>query len=65
MKEKFEKALKPRWWNPLFWMVVIMAPAGFVLVGSLSGILTGMMVGLERGLEYVSELTKKAVGELI
>ena len=40
--------LSPRWWNPLFWLVVVLAPVAGIVVGGF----TGLLCGYEKGLEY-------------
>ncbi len=42
------RLIVPRWWNPLFWLAVVLAPAAGLVVG----MLVGGMSGYEKGLEY-------------
>ena len=44
--------LAPKWWNPLFWLVVVFAPVAGIVAGILVGGFTGLMAGYEKGLEY-------------
>lgn len=49
---KNRKLLVPRWWNPLFWSVVIFAPLAVFLAGMLYGLLQGLLMGYEKGLAF-------------
>lgn len=44
--------IESRWWNPLFWLVVFLAPVAGIVAGILAGGFTGLMCGYEKGLEY-------------
>lgn len=44
-----------KWWNPLFWAAVILAPVLFALAGIVAGSVFGMLNGYEQGLEKAFE----------
>lgn len=41
----------PKWYNPLFWLVIILAPVIGLAVGSVTGSVCGLLIGYEKGLE--------------
>ena len=43
--------LAPKWWNPLFWLLVIFAPLLGILAGIVGGAFSGMLIGYESGLD--------------
>lgn len=53
MKTEIKKMdlLAARWWNPLFWSVVVFAPLFGLLLGIVYGALIGGVGGYEKGLE--------------
>lgn len=47
--------LEPKWWNPLFWLVVVLAPVFGIIAGTVGGAFIGFLMGYERGLDTASE----------
>ena len=43
--------LAPKWWNPLFWLVVVLAPVLGMVAGTVGGAFCGLLIGYEKGLE--------------
>ena len=43
--------LAPKWWNPLFWLVVFLAPVFGIIAGTVAGAFFGLQIGYEKGLE--------------
>lgn len=43
--------LAPKWWNPLFWLVVVLGPVLGVVAGTVAGAFYGLLIGYEKGLE--------------
>lgn len=41
----------PKWYNPLFYLVIILAPVIGLAVGSVTGSVCGLLIGYEKGLE--------------
>ncbi|MBQ8454227.1 MAG: hypothetical protein IJ537_02635 [Bacteroidaceae bacterium] len=48
------KAFAPKWWNPLFWLVVVLAPVFGMVAGTIGGAFCGLLIGYEKGLETAS-----------
>lgn len=44
------KVFAPKWWNPLFWLLVVVAPILGILLGTIAGAAYGMLIGYEKGL---------------
>ena len=61
---KKENLLAPKWWNPLFWLVVILAPLLGAVAGTVAGAFTGLLVGYERGLDKSDEYVRKMLAKL-
>ncbi len=59
MKTKIQKLLLPKWWNPLFWLLVVFAPMLGVVAGILGGAFAGMLMGYERGLDVARKKMHK------
>ena len=38
--------LAPKWWNPLFWLVVVLAPVFGIIAGTVGGAFCGLLIGL-------------------
>ena len=45
------KVFAPKWWNPLFWLVVVLAPVLGMVLGMVAGTFCGLLIGYEKGLE--------------
>ena len=56
--------LVPKWWNPLFWLVVVLAPVLGIVGGTVAGAFYGMLIGYEKGVETVSDMLHKFIAEL-
>ena len=56
--------LAPKWWNPLFWMVVILAPIVSTILFTIGGAFTGMLVGYERGLDFAHRKLNRIISQL-
>lgn len=59
MKTKIQRLLSPRWWNPLFWLLVILAPLLGILAGMVGGAFSGMLIGYEGGLDVAKKKMHK------
>lgn len=66
MKEdiKSTKLFAPKWWNPLFWIVVIFAPVLCMAAGVVAGALTGLLIGYEKGLDIASRKLNRFIATL-
>lgn len=58
------RAFRPAWWNPLTWVLMVLAPLTGVLLGGLAGLLTGLLVGYERGLDVSVRMVRKLIARL-
>ena len=56
--------LSPRWWNPLFWLVVVLGPVLGMFVGTVAGAFYGLLIGYERGLDAARNKTKLLISKL-
>lgn len=54
-EKKKVSLLVAKWWNPLFWAVVVLAPALGIVSGIVMGALSGMLMGYEKGLEIAEK----------
>lgn len=54
----------PKWWNPLFWLVVVLAPVFGIVVGTVGGAFYGLLIGYEKGLETACEKLHKITSTL-
>ena len=52
--------LAPKWWNPLFWLVVVLAP----VFGIIAGTFCGLLIGYEKGLETAGNKLHKIIAKL-
>lgn len=59
MKTRIQKLLSPKWWNPLFWLLVVFAPLLGIVGGMLCGAFTGILVGYEGGLDVARKKMHK------
>lgn len=50
----FERIFAPRWWNPLFWLFVLLAPVFGIIAGGVCGLFCGVLIGLEKCLDSAS-----------
>ena len=66
MKTDIKKVnpLAPKWWNPLFWMAVILAPVVSPILFTIGGAFTGMLVGYERGLDFAHRKLNRITSQL-
>ena len=66
MKTEMRKLnlLSPRWWNPLFWLVVVLGPVLGMFVGTVAGAFYGLLIGYERGLDAARNKTKLLISKL-
>lgn len=64
INEKIENVLAPRWWNPLSWVVTVLAPVFGIVVGIVSGSVVGLLVGYQKGLELASSNIDKILSKL-
>ena len=56
--------LAPKWWNPLFWLVVVLAPVFGIIAGTVAGAICGLLIGYERGLAIASRKLNKIIASL-
>ena len=56
--------LAPKWWNPLFWLVVILAPVVGIIAGIVAGAFCGLLIGYERGLDMANGYVRKIIAKL-
>lgn len=68
MKTKKVNLLAPKWWNPLFWLVVVLAPVlGPILgiiIGGVYGAFYGLLIGYEKGLNTAENKLNKFLATL-
>lgn len=64
INEKIENVLAPRWWNPLSWIVTVLAPVFGIVIGVVSGSVVGLLVGYQKGLELSSSNIDKILSKL-
>lgn len=58
------KVLAPKWWNPLFWLVVVLAPVLGIIVGTVGGAFIGFLMGYESGLETAGDKLHEIIEKL-
>ena len=56
--------LASKWWNPLFWMVVLLAPVFGIIAGTVGGAFYGFLIGYEKGMETAGEKLHKIIANL-
>lgn len=56
--------LAPKWWNPLYWLVVVLAPVFGIIAGTVSGAFYGFLIGYEKGLETSCDKLHKIIANL-
>ncbi len=61
---KNQKLFAPKWWNPLFWTVVIFAPVLGIAAGLIAGVLIGLLRGYETGLDIASKNLKRFIAPM-
>lgn len=61
---KSRKLFAPKWWNPLFWIVVILAPVLGIAAGVVAGALAGLLIGYEKGLGLASQKLNRFIATL-
>lgn len=64
MKTDIKKLLTPKLWNPLLWLVVILAPVVGTILFTIGGAFTGMLVGYERGLDFAHRKLNRIISQL-
>ncbi len=66
MKTCFKKVdlLAPKWWNPLFWLVVVLAPVFGIIAGTVSGAFCGLLMGYEKGLKTACKKLNQIIAKL-
>lgn len=66
MKTEIKKVnvLAPKWWNPLFWMVVVLAPVFGIIAGTVAGAFCGLLQGYEKGLGIASDKLHKIIAKM-
>ena len=63
-KNKKVSLLAPKWWNPLFWLVVVLAPVFGIIAGTVAGAFFGLLIGYEKGLETAGNKLHKIIAKL-
>ena len=58
------KLFEPNWWNPLFWLVVVLAPVCGIIAGIVAGAFYGLLIGYEMGLETAGNKVHKIIDKL-
>ena len=58
------KLFEPNWWNPLFWLVVVLAPVCGIIAGIVAGAFCGLLIGYERGLDMANGYVRKIIAKL-
>ena len=56
--------LASKWWNPLFWLVVVLAPVFGIIAGTVGGAFYGFLIGCEKGLETAGDKLHKIIANL-
>ena len=56
--------LAPKWWNPLFWVVVVLAPVLGIAIGAVYGVFCGMIMGYGKGLSMATRKMDKFLATL-
>lgn len=56
--------LCPKWWNPLFWLVLILAPVFGILGGIACGVFWGFLLGYDKGLEIAAKKLSELLSKL-
>ena len=56
--------LAPKWWNPLFWLVVVLAHVFGIIAGTVGGAFYGLLIGYEKGLETAGNKLHKIIAKL-
>lgn len=56
--------LSPKWWNPLYWLVVVLAPVFGIIAGTVGGAFYGFLIGYEKGLETAGDKLHKIIANL-
>ena len=58
------KVLAPKWWNRLFWLVVVLAPVLGIIAGTVGGAFIGFLMGYESGLETAGDKLHEIIEKL-
>lgn len=58
------KLFAAKWWNPLFWLVVVLAPVFGIIAGTVAGAFCGLLIGYEKGLETAGNKLHKIIAKL-
>lgn len=56
--------LSPKWWNPMYWMVVVLSPVFGIIAGTVVGAFYGFLIGYEKGLENAGDKLHKIIANL-
>ena len=56
--------LASKWWNPLFLLVVVLAPVFGIIAGTVGGAFYGFLIGYEKGLETAGDKLHKIIANL-
>lgn len=56
--------LAPKWWNPLFWLVVVLAPVFGIIAGTVAGAFYGLLIGYEKGLKTAGNKLHEIIAKL-
>lgn len=61
--------LAPKWWNPLFLLVAVLAPVFGIIAGTVAGTVAGafygLLIGYEKGLETAGNKLHKIIAKLL
>lgn len=61
---KINNLIAPKWWNPLFWLVVFLAPVFGIAAGTVYGAFNGLLIGYEKGMEIAGDMVHKIIAKL-
>ncbi len=65
MKKVFLKRLcVARWWNPLYWALLLAAPLLGVVCGIVAGACCGVLIGFQTGIHGSCDMIDKVCGRL-
>lgn len=58
------KLFAAKWWNPLFWLLVVFAPVFGIVAGTIGGAFCGLLMGYGKGLDLSSRKMEKIIAKL-
>lgn len=66
MKKNFNRVslFAARWWNPLFWLLVLIIPPLGIICGIACGVFTGFLLGYERSLDITCRKLRALISTL-